>query len=56
MMKILNGLKAERVQIWPWVVDTGRSFFRRLFDVFEWVEIKARQAKDLFSSREQMKR
>ena len=51
-----QSLKAERVQIWEQVVEASRSFFRRLFDLFQWIEIKARQAKDLVSSREQMKR
>ena len=55
-MKTVNSMKAERVQLWERAVESSRSFFRRLFDLFQWVEIKARQAKDLVSSREQMKR
>ncbi len=52
----VNGLKAERVQIWEQVVAATRSFCRRIFDLFEWIEIKARAAKDVFASRDHVKR
>ena len=51
-----NGLKAERVQLWERVVEATRSLARRIYDTLEWFEIKLRIAKDLFASRDQMKR
>ena len=31
-------LKAERVQFWQRVVDSGRSLMRRIYDFFSWLE------------------
>ncbi len=36
-MKV-NPLKAERVQFWQRVVDSGRSLVRRIYDFFRWLE------------------
>ena len=55
-MHEVNDMKAERVQIWEQVVNATRSFFRRIYDLCEWLEIKARTAKDLVAGRDQMRR
>ena len=47
-----NEMKAERVQFWEQLVAATLSLARRIYDGLDWIEIQARAAKDVFSSRD----